>query len=708
MNNEKTAKIIPVGKLANHRYIIPIYQRNYAWTKTEVETLIDDIWDAYKQPKERYYIGTLVVAEREGGWLEVIDGQQRLTTLYLLLKAFGSPQNFELDFECRPQERKALQEPGSPHTKETVPAIYDAYEACMSRKEEICKNCKNNCGENKTCYLCYLKEKVFLVQAKLPPHIDLNHYFEIMNNRGLQLEKHEILKARFMEKLSEEEQKVFALIWDACSQMDGYVVQHFFRGEKDAAEKRKKLFGEGIPDCSNRFFEELLNFIRNTEQHENQTTNDTESKAPETWEEFKKKLLNSSSVISGQEKKNLAVEEPDEYQSIIRFPNFLLHVLRRVVENEKAVPLDDKQLLHAFEKSGIISSDGARTFALALLQCRLLFDHYVIKSHSENRWTLRKLAFDSKNKTYEIETFGKSDIQKDNVMIQSMFHVSFPQQNYKYWLDGLLAYLYRNKNDINGEDLLAHMERMCDHFFFQRISNKPKEYDDILKNIDSPPDPSEWQKKQKKQKKQEENEENEKNEKKNDLAEKYLHRGTNVPHFVFNRLDYILWKKKFQRTDTFYFTYRSSVEHFYPRNPNTRENINESNENNENEKILVDHFGNLCLISRSANSKFGNVFPSEKKRIAENSKDQAGLQSLKLRLMLERAEKWDKNTIIEHGKDMIKCLIEPLQPASNNGHARCTGMPAKALQAEDRSTSAQEAPCPNGRNGWQSSEQEPR
>lgn len=68
-------------------YTVPIYQRNYAWGKDEIDQLITDVWDSCKKnDKGVYYIGTLVTYDRGDGVYEVIDGQQRLTTIYVILK----------------------------------------------------------------------------------------------------------------------------------------------------------------------------------------------------------------------------------------------------------------------------------------------------------------------------------------------------------------------------------------------------------------------------------------------------------------------------------------------------------------------------------------------------------------------------------------------------------------------------------------------
>lgn len=77
-------------------FLIPDYQRPYAWDEDLCQTLWDDIFafaipdnDAYKfNTNEEYFLGSIVTFKNEDGKLEVIDGQQRLTTFMLLLRAF--------------------------------------------------------------------------------------------------------------------------------------------------------------------------------------------------------------------------------------------------------------------------------------------------------------------------------------------------------------------------------------------------------------------------------------------------------------------------------------------------------------------------------------------------------------------------------------------------------------------------------------------
>ena len=73
----------------------------------------------------------------------------------------------------------------------------------------------------------YFLNKVHIIHYQVPKDIDLNHYFEIMNSRGEQLEKHEIIKARLIEKLNDEDKAKFNHLWESCSEMSVYIQQKF-------------------------------------------------------------------------------------------------------------------------------------------------------------------------------------------------------------------------------------------------------------------------------------------------------------------------------------------------------------------------------------------------------------------------------------------------------------------------------------------------
>lgn len=125
--------------------------------------------------------------------------------------------------------------------------------------------------------------------------------------------------------------------------------------------------------------------------------------------------------------------------------------------------------------------------------------------------------------------------------------------------------------------------------------------------------------------------------------------GVTTPHIVFNFLDYLLWKNNKNKYSDFEFEFRNSVEHWYPQNPS------DGSFDSWDDK---DTFGNLCIISRSVNSKFSNLSPESKMK-SYGKMVQKG--SLKLRIMGDIIEngsndKWIKAQCQKHGSEMIGIL----------------------------------------------------
>ncbi len=122
-SNTTKPEPIALGNIAENRiFKIPLYQRNYAWTEEEVRTLLDDLWDSYQDSyqseRQHYYLGSIVVQQsHDSEPLEVVDGQQRLTTIRLmdlLFKLTGSSTDEQNDgsewlrFEGRPESDEML------------------------------------------------------------------------------------------------------------------------------------------------------------------------------------------------------------------------------------------------------------------------------------------------------------------------------------------------------------------------------------------------------------------------------------------------------------------------------------------------------------------------------------------------------------------------------------------------------------------------
>ena len=71
----------------NHKFIIPDYQRPYKWEMDECDALWKDVVENFVNPDD-YFFGTIVTYKNEDKNFEIIDGQQRLTSFFLLLRSF--------------------------------------------------------------------------------------------------------------------------------------------------------------------------------------------------------------------------------------------------------------------------------------------------------------------------------------------------------------------------------------------------------------------------------------------------------------------------------------------------------------------------------------------------------------------------------------------------------------------------------------------
>ncbi|WP_025141566.1 DUF262 domain-containing protein [Pedobacter jeongneungensis] len=624
-------------------YAIPIYQRNYAWGAKEIEQLIQDILDYAEQdsPNE-YYIGILVVSHEEKNgqeFLNTIDGQQRLTTLYILSAVIRN-EYAEVDMEWFKDTRlKYLSRTKSTRSLNSLfegnisqsEDPKDAKDSFMLNAYQVCLEQLDKKTEERNitvrAFADYLYEYVKILRVPLSKGIDLNHYFEIMNSRGEQLEKHEILKATLMGCFKEQDNRdtleaSFDLIWEGCANMETYIQYGF------SVQQRNIIFGAGWDRLSVSDFDEFVRQISPTLK-----TTDTDQ------EQSIDEILNAT---LSRTKPDQDHDIPDRFSTVVNFQNFLLHVLRVQTGNVEAA-LDDKRLIVIFDKF-IPKEANARIvfvkkFIFDLLRSKLLFDRYIIKREftaNIDRWSLKSLhRTSSAHQTSYSNTFydGNADpLASDNrriLMLLSMFHVSMPAMSYKYWLSAALSYLY-HEFEVSSQHYISYLEHIAKGFVFDRYLASPNagiqkgEYQQLifesgarmLRNMAGI----------------------------NNEKMRYHQIENNL---VFNFLDYLLWiELKDVETDprvkNFEFTFRSSVEHYYPQTPI----------NDEIEKLdpsLLHDFGNLCLISHEKNSRFSNYPPDTK---AKQYTSTTPIDSIKQYLMMKHRN-WGKKHILQHSEEMM-------------------------------------------------------
>ena len=507
--------------------------------------------------------------------------------------------------------------------------ILQGYNDAEKALVEIINNIKAESEEDKINLFCeYLFTQVYILRILVPHDTDLNHYFEIMNSRGEQLEEHEVLKAKCLEVLDECDRYAFNFIWEACSNMEEYVQYEFKSSDRD------KLFGD--EKSTNKW-----NDLTSIDNVYSILTNENQSS---TNKETIKEILNAQSNYTKNEEKEDNTSEG--FNTIINFSNFLIHILK--VQTGVNIPLDDKRLIKLF--TPYLKCDNktefVKQFGYNLLKGKLLFDKYIIKrvfNSGKDEWSLKQLKCSENSvNAYYVNTFG--DKNKNILMLLSMFHVSAPTLIYKHWLNASLKYLFCScdkSGSIDGGDYITYLEGLAEKYLYLRaLAIKPYDYYDIIYNADLD---------------------------KTKLDKTKLDAGTAVDNFIFNYLDYLLWKNyngdksQFEvggevisdvRIQNFKYTFRSSVEHYYPQCPIDKNLIIKPE--------WLNNFGNLCLISTSKNSRLSNYMPTAKK---DHYSGSLSIDSIKQRIMMEY-QNWDDgsrglniNHIEEHGKKMKELLL---------------------------------------------------
>jgi uncharacterized protein with ParB-like and HNH nuclease domain len=106
---ENEIKLLSINEIIKEKFLIPSYQRGYRWEKRQVTELLDDIWAFSEQEKKKgefYCLQPVVIKKNKDKW-EVIDGQQRLITIYIILY-YLNKKRYSIEFETRKESGKFL------------------------------------------------------------------------------------------------------------------------------------------------------------------------------------------------------------------------------------------------------------------------------------------------------------------------------------------------------------------------------------------------------------------------------------------------------------------------------------------------------------------------------------------------------------------------------------------------------------------------
>ena len=249
VNKQSVKQLLETGKA--NSFIIPEYQRSYAWGIDQIETLFEDLWEftasiAGTDSKSTYFLGSVVSYENEKGEQEIIDGQQRITSLFLLLRAIytklkeaDTPTkealNFmsqiepaiwrtnkfsgEVDYSSILLESRVMNNEGNQILREILKTgtvqqgANDNYSKNYKKLQELFDKA---CEEN--ALMIYEFIYVLLNQAiLLPITADTQDtaltIFSTLNDRGLPLSDADIFKAKIYNRLDVKEKATFIEQW---------------------------------------------------------------------------------------------------------------------------------------------------------------------------------------------------------------------------------------------------------------------------------------------------------------------------------------------------------------------------------------------------------------------------------------------------------------------------------------------------------------
>lgn len=221
--------------LKGKRYGIDYYQREYRWQRKQAKELVDDLTAQFFQSHRpgnprgavaqygNYFLGSIILSERDGQHF-IVDGQQRLTTLTLLLLLLHRRQGQRPDrvhledliyserfgeraFNIAVEDRRAIMSalfngdvPDTSDASESVQTIVARY----ADLEEFLDELSDDLDDAALPYFCdWLAEKVYLIEISAASDEDAYTIFETMNDRGLSLSPLDMLKGYLLANISD-------------------------------------------------------------------------------------------------------------------------------------------------------------------------------------------------------------------------------------------------------------------------------------------------------------------------------------------------------------------------------------------------------------------------------------------------------------------------------------------------------------------------
>mgnify|MGYP002868436110 CR=1 FL=1 len=189
----KELRIVSVKDLLQEPLRIPNYQRPYKWTTESANTLFSDMYSAFCKGLPEYRIGS-VVLHFENNSFNIVDGQQRLTTLSILLYVFSKCDEVIAPSEYETMTKLLMAE--NTFDENSEKAIIDNYTVLTQKCREFDK-------ETLSAFANYVLNSCTLVKIVTESEQDAFQFFDSQNSRGKALAPHDLLKSYHLREVND-------------------------------------------------------------------------------------------------------------------------------------------------------------------------------------------------------------------------------------------------------------------------------------------------------------------------------------------------------------------------------------------------------------------------------------------------------------------------------------------------------------------------
>lgn len=646
LSQVQTAAALYMNKV---ELVIPSYQRPYVWPSEDVVGLLNQIINACSAGDDHYYIGTVLtsrIPHRVGSsaavTYELIDGQQRMTTLMVIALAFLriSPsqrlkdlavlgESPRLVFAIREEAQdqlgiwaglKTFEQNADVEKKPYLKHLTAAYKAAKDRLQLLHKE---RGAEGLEAVEQFFLHQVKWVNNVMPGDMDLNGLFATLNTSGIQLEQTDILKARLMDKIVHH-RACYEGIWQACEDMENYFERSLRRVFPDAAWDRMRFSN------LDSYSREIFFLERPVEGRGNGLT---------IGEISAKRLPRNDAELGLTEEVDEDENETGNVQSIISFGLLLMHTYRiyrhRQWGKDIGTPLNDSRLNNCFERFvSEASVSQAREFIECLWQVRYQFDLWVVKwvRLAEEKEKHLRLSMINKRTVGKLNTSRSIELHtSDLVQLQSVRYFT-GDRSAQYWLTPFLGALIDNPG-MSSNQVDALLEKIDNQLSIAPEASTQKSASFALLSGDCASTVH--------------------------LSDKIAYlkesNGTGFEHYWFQKMEYILWRERdrlgcFHKDslESYRIASRNSVEHVHPQNEEFNSKLDEH---------YLHCFGNLVLLSPGENSSYSNQAVLKKQADFRAKPRYDSLKLAHIFHVLGKDEHWGPAQIEQHRSEMID-LIE--------------------------------------------------